>query len=170
MSANSKCRCCWRSRLTVNSRAKVSSHVDSSPLTHGLNETTTDGSVQVGSSVDKVHDVGGQVLSLPLDLGLHLGELLLDNFDSGSSATVESDHGSLGLFMSTLLGEPSRREGEQEHSADLSVMRAQGEEGSSQKEGNGGNDLDSKGDSPLSIGVEETTTVTDPVGNKESPS
>jgi hypothetical protein len=49
-------------------------------------------------------------------------------------------------------------------------MCAQEEEGSSQEEGNGGNDLDSKRDSPLSIGVEETTTVTNPVGNKESPS
>jgi hypothetical protein len=80
-------------------------------LTHGLNETTTDSSVKIGPGVDKIHDVGGKVLSLPLDLELHLSEFLLDDLDVGGSATVESDEGSLGLFISALLGEPSGRVG-----------------------------------------------------------
>ena len=98
-------------KLGVNSRAEVGSNVDTSPLAHGLNETTADRSVKIGPGVDEIHDVGGEVLSLPLDLELHLPKLLLDNLNVGGSATVESNHGSLGLFISTLLGEPSRRVG-----------------------------------------------------------
>lgn len=93
----------------VDGRTEVSTDVDTGPLAHSLDETTTDSSVKIGPGVDKIHDVGGKVLSLPLDLELHLSEFLLDNLDVGGSATVESDHGSLGLLISTLLGKPSWR-------------------------------------------------------------
>jgi hypothetical protein len=73
--------------------------------------------VQVGSGVDEVHDVGGEVLSLPLDLSKHLIELFLDNLGVSGSTTVKSDEGSLGFLVSAHLGEPSWGEGEQEHSA-----------------------------------------------------
>jgi len=96
-------------KLGVDSRTEVGSNIDTSPLAHGLNETTTDSSVKIGPSVDEIHDVGGKVLSLPLNLELHLPKLLLNNLDVGGSTTVESDHRSLGLFISALLGEPSRR-------------------------------------------------------------
>jgi hypothetical protein len=72
----------------VDSRTEVGSNVDTGPLTHGLNETTANSSVKIGPGVDEIHDVGGKVVSLPLDLELHLPKLLLDNLDVGASATV----------------------------------------------------------------------------------
>jgi hypothetical protein len=101
----------FETKTSVDGRTEVGSNIDTGPLTHGLNETTADSSMKIGPGVDEIHDVGGKVLSLPLDLELHLPELLLDNLDVGGSATVESDHSSLGLFISALLGEPSRGEG-----------------------------------------------------------
>jgi hypothetical protein len=67
--------------------------------------------VKIGPGVDEIHDVGRKVLSLPIDLELHLREFLLDDLDVSGPATVESDHGSLGLLNPALLGEPSRRVG-----------------------------------------------------------
>lgn len=99
----------FETKTGVDSRTEVGSNVDTGPLAHGLNEAATDSTVKIGPGVDEIHDVGGKVLSLPLDLELHLPELLLDNLDVGGSATVKSDHCSLGLFISALLGEPSRR-------------------------------------------------------------
>lgn len=39
-----------------------------------------------------------------------------------------------------------------------------------QEKGDSGNNLDTERDSPLSVGVEETTTVTDPISDEETPS
>lgn len=105
-------------RHTVDSRTKVGTNIDTCPLTHCLNEDTTDGSVQVWPGVDEIHNVGGQVLPLPFDLGEHLVEFSLDNLGVSSSSTVQSDKGGFGLFVSAHLREPSRGEGEHEHSAD----------------------------------------------------
>jgi hypothetical protein len=77
-----------RARLTIDSRTKVGSDVDTGPLTHSLNKTSTDSSVQVRSGVDEIHDIGGKVLSLPFDLGEHLSVLLLNDLDVGGSTTV----------------------------------------------------------------------------------
>lgn len=95
----------------VDGGTEIGSNVDTGPLAHCLNETTTDSSVKIGPGVDEIHDVGGKVLSLPIDLELHLGEFLLDDLDVSGSATVKSDHSSLGLFNPAFLGEPSRRVG-----------------------------------------------------------
>jgi len=160
----------FETKTGVDSRTEVGSNVDTGPLAHSLDETTTDSSMKVGPGVDEIHDVGGKVLSLPLDLELHLPEFLFDDLDVGSSATVESDHCGLSLFISALLGEPSRRVRQQEHTADGSAcVRRKAEEVLQEKE-DSGNNLNTQGHSPLSVGVEESTTVTDPVGDEETPS
>lgn len=132
--------------------------------------------MQVGPGVDEVHDVGREVLSLPINLGEHLVELGLDNLDVGGSATVQSDQSGLGLLVSALLGEPSGREGQEEHSAEEDVSGRSwwwlqgGQRVDLQEKEDGGDDLDGQGNSPLSLSLEETTAVADPVGNKEAPS
>lgn len=111
-------------------------------LSHSLDQTSTDRSMQIRSSLEQVQEVGTHILILwknirqwpsfpkcssgrltPINLLSHFQEFGFYNLHLCTlGTTMKTDYGVSGFVGPTLLGQPSRRVWEEEHPTNMGQL------------------------------------------------
>lgn len=131
---------------------EIGGDVDTSELAADLDGNSGEDTFPHGGGLPQIGEVGGHVLFLILDLVQHFGEFLSDEFLVIRVRMEQLDNFE-SFLVATLLNKPSGGVGQNEHPAE---------------EQEGGDDLDAKRHTPLTITVDEDASIADPVGNQES--